>query len=65
MYKSSRIFVFKALVASMAAWSAWAELPVCNYDEDIQVEFSECDPYGTSRNGKSITLFVEWLETYL
>ena len=28
-------------------------LRVCDYERDLQVEFSECDPYGTKRNGKS------------
>lgn len=25
---------------------------VCNTEDDMQVEFSECDPLGKSRNGK-------------
>ena len=25
---------------------------VCNTEDDLQVEFSECDPLGVSRNGK-------------
>ena len=30
-----------------------SSLRVCNTEDDMQVEFSECDPLGKSRNGKS------------
>ena len=33
--------------------SGSSKLRVCDYERDLQVEFSECDPYGTKRNGKS------------
>ena len=45
--------MLKSLTASLVAIQAAAELRVCNYEEDMEVEFSECDPYGSSRNGKS------------
>ena len=35
----------------------------CDYEQDLEVEFSECDAYGTSRNGKfqialNLTFFI-------
>lgn len=39
------------LMAKAAKDDVDNSLRVCNYDEDLQVEFSECDVYGTTRNG--------------
>ena len=48
--KGQRLFIAAALV--LVAKAASDDLRICNYDEDLQVEFSECDAYGSSRNGK-------------
>ena len=31
------------------------ELPICNYEEDMRSEFTECDPEGAFRSGKLVS----------
>ena len=51
---TTRLFMNAAMVffAKAAKDDVDNSLRVCNYEEDLQVEFSECDTYGTTRNGK-------------
>ena len=45
-----RLVMSAALILSAKA--AKDDLRVCDYETDLQVEFSECDPFGETRNGK-------------
>ena len=55
---SVRLLMSAALILSAKAAKEDVDknLRVCNYESDLQVEFSECDPYGTTRNGKNTKL---------
>ena len=40
------------LAAARAKDDKQSSLRICDYEKDLQVEFSECDAYNQSRNGK-------------
>ena len=53
--KSSLTMVRRLVMSAALVLSAKAakdDLRVCDYETDLQVEFSECDPFGETRNGK-------------